>query len=247
MNLHHFSSTLKDNAKECLSGHYGLLIGSQLAISCITVFSTMLLSVFITFPIMADNTGYLSTFATHALALLAGTVIGVFQAGIALLYLKIACGNPYVTFSDIFYGFRNQFKTALGISFIMSLIAVIPSFIVEMGLNALALSGSDVYLPFSLLSDFSVRIIVALASLFLFPCYYLMLDFPGKTAGEILKMSLHLMKGQKGKLLYIIISFVPLQLLCTVSIIGGFWVEPYLLMTQALFFFHIMKKENVVK
>ncbi len=245
MNLHQFSATLKDNAKERLTGRYGLLIGSQLTISCITVFTTMFLSVFTAFLIMMDNTGYLLTFVTHVIALLAGTFIGVFQAGIALLYLKIACGNPYVTFSDIFYGFRNQFKTALVISFIMSLVAVIPSFIAEMVLNALALSDSDFYLPFSLMSDLCVMVIVTLVSLFLFPCYYLMLDFPGKTAGEILKMSLHLMKGQKGKLLYIIISFIPLQLLCTVSIIGGFWVEPYLLMTQALFFFHIMKKENV--
>ena len=245
MNLHQFSATLKDNAKECLSGHFGLLIGSRLTISCITVFAALLLSPIIAIPVVLETNTFLSLILTHITALLTGTFIGVFEVGIALIYLKIACKNPYVSFSDIFYGFRNQFKTALGISFVIALLAVIPSCIAEIILYALEASDSAVYLLFSLFGDLGVRIITTLLSLFLFPCYYLMLDFPGKTAGEILKTSFNLMKGQKGKLLYILVSFVPLQLLCTVSVIGGFWVEPYLLMTQALFFFHIMKKENV--
>lgn len=245
MNHHLFCSTLKDNAKERLTGHYGLLIGSQLVVSCITVAATFFLSGFITIPITQDSSLFISTILTHASSLLVGTFAGVFQVGLALIYLKLACGNPNVTLSDIFYGFHNQFQTALGVSFVISLVAVIPSFVAEMILNALAVADSDAYLPLSLICDLGVQIVATLLSLFLFPCYYLMLDFPGKTTGEILRMSLNLMKGQKGRLLYIIISFIPLQLLCTVSIIGGFWVEPYLLMTQALFFFHIMKKESV--
>lgn len=245
MNHHLFCSTLKDNAKERLTGHYGLLIGSQLVVSCITVAATFFLSGFITIPITQDSSLFISTILTHASSLLVGSFAGVFQVGLALIYLKLACGNPNVTLSDIFYGFHNQFQTALGVSFVISLVAVIPSFVAEMILNALAVADSDAYLPLSLICDLGVQIVATLLSLFLFPCYYLMLDFPGKTTGEILRMSLNLMKGQKGRLLYIIISFIPLQLLCTVSIIGGFWVEPYLLMTQALFFFHIMKKESV--
>lgn len=247
MNHHLFCATLKDNAKERLTGHYGLLIGSQFVVSCITVVAAFILSAFIAVPITQDSSLFISTILTHASSLLVGSFAGVFQVGLALLYLKFACGNPNATLSDIFYGFRNQFQTALGISFVISLVTVIPSFFAEMLLNVLAVAGSDAYLPLSLICDLGVQIIATLLSLFLFPCYYLMLDFPGKTIGEILRMSLNIMKGQKGKLLYIILSFIPLQILCTISIIGGFWVEPYLLMTQALFFFEIMKKENVVK
>lgn len=246
MNHHLFCATLKDNAKERLTGRFGLLIGTQLLVMCITVFTTFLFSSFMAFPIMLDN-AFLTTLFTHAISLITGTFIGVLQLGIALMYLKIASGNPHVSLSDLFYGFQNQFHTALGISFIMSLIAVIPSIIAELALNAITATNPDIYPLLSPVTDLGLGILSTLISLFVFPCYYLMLDFPGKSTGEILRMSLTVMKGQKGKLLYIILSFLPLTLLATISVIGSLWVEPYLLMTQALFFFEIMKKENVVK
>ena len=92
-----------------------------------------------------------------------------------------------------------------------------------------------------------MQILCVFISLFLFPCYYLMLDFPGKSTKEILRMCLQVMKGHKGKLFYITLSFLPLELLGIVSIIGGLWIAPYMNMTNALLFFEIMKKEDVVK
>ena len=72
-------------------------------------------------------------------------------------------------------------------------------------------------------------------------CYYLMLDFPNKTAGEILSLSLRLMRGQKGRLFCILLSFLPLLLLGWLSIVGTIWVGPYLQMAMALFYLDIMK------
>ena len=52
------------------------------------------------------------------------------------------------------------------------------------------------------------------------------------------------MKGHKGRLFYIELSFLPLLLLGAVSLIGLLWVIPYMQMTYAVFYFDIMKQEQ---
>ena len=247
MNTHVLSATLKDNAKEKLIGHYGLLIGSQLTISCIILVTTLILSSTIVVPITqnADNL-FLSTAFTYAVSLLVGTFTGVLQVGLSLLYLKFACGNTNARFSDIFYGYQNGLQTALGISLITAVVGILPSLFSDIFYNIYVLTGVEMYWIISTFGELAVQILCVFISLFLFPCYYLMLDFPGKSTGEILRLSLQVMKGHKGKLFYITLSFLPLELLSILSIIGGLWVAPYVNMTNALLFFEIMKKEDVV-
>ncbi len=248
MNTHVLSATLKDNAKERLTGHYGLLIGSQLTISCITIVLTFILSGIIAVPVRL-NAGslFLSTAFTYAISLLVGTLTGVLQVGLSLIYLKFACGNSNARFSDIFYGYQNGLQTALGISFIAAVVGILPSLFSDIFYNIYVLTGVEMYWIISSFGELVIQIFCVFISLFLFPCYYLMLDFPGKSTKEILRLSLQVMKGHKGKLFYITLSFLPLELLSIISIIGGFWVAPYVNMTNALLFFEIMKKEDVVK
>lgn len=248
MNTHVLSATLKDNAKGRLIGHYGLLIGSQLTIGCITLVASFILSNMIVTPI-AQNAGslFLSMAFTYAVSLLVGTFTGVLQVGLSLIYLKFACGNTNAHFSDIFYGYQNGLQTALGISFIAAVVGILPSLFSDIFYNIYVLTGVEMYWIISSFGELVIQIFCVFISLFLFPCYYLMLDFPGKSTKEILRLCLEVMKGHKGKLFYITLSFLPLELLGIVSIIGGLWIAPYVNMTNALFFFEIMKKEDVVK
>ena len=245
MNTHVLSATLKDNAKERLTGHYGLLIGSQLTISCITLVVSFILSKIIAFPV-TQNAGSLftSTALTYAASLLVGTFTGVFQVGLSLIYLKFACGNTNVALSDILYGFRNGFQTGLGISFVLAVVEILPSLFADIFNNIAVITGSGMYFLISVFGKLVIQIICLFLSLFLFPCYYLMLDFPGKSTGEVLRLCFHVMKGHKGKLFYIILSFLPLELLSILSIIGVLWIIPYVNMTNALLFFEIMKTEQ---
>jgi len=248
MNTHVLSATLKDNAKGRLTGHYGLLIGSQLTIGCITLVATLFLSGILSVPVKPDaGSLFLSTAFTYVASLLVGTFTGVLQVGLSLIYLKFACGNTNVRFSDIFYGYQNGLQTALGISFIVSVVSILPSLFSDIFYNIYALTGVEMYWIISTFGELVIQILSVFISLFLFPCYYLMLDFPGKSAKEILRMCLQVMKGHKGKLFYITLSFLPLELLGIISIIGGLWISPYVNMTNALLFFEIMKKEDVVK
>lgn len=53
---------------------------------------------------------------------------------------------------------------------------------------------------------------------------YLLLDHPQMKARESLKISRQIMKGNKGRLFYIYLSFIGLQILCLLSLgIGSLW------------------------
>lgn len=62
------------------------------------------------------------------------------------------------------------------------------------------------------------------------------LDHPQMKARESLKISRQIMKGNKGRLFYIYLSFIGLQILCLLSLgIGSLWVYPYQSQTLVIF------------
>ena len=88
-------------------------------------------------------------------------------------------------------------------------------------------------------------IISIYVSLMLSQVFYLMLDFPEYTASQLLKMSIRLMKGSKGRLFYIQLSFLPLILLSFLSCgIALLWIYPYMQATYANFYLDLIKKKN---
>ena len=69
---------------------------------------------------------------------------------------------------------------------------------------------------------------------------YLLLDDPELGAIDAMKASLHLMKGNKGRLLYINLSFIPLAVLCIFTCYVGFlWLIPYMQSTLTLFYMDV--------
>ena len=75
--------------------------------------------------------------------------------------------------------------------------------------------------------------------------FYLALDYPDLTAGEILRLSLKVMKGKKRQLFIIQLSFLPLYLLGVLSFgIGLFWIVPYQKMTLTLYYLDLMKPSD---
>lgn len=73
--------------------------------------------------------------------------------------------------------------------------------------------------------------------------YYLLLDFPDCSAREALRKSRDMMKGSKGRLFYIDLTFVPLMLLCVLTCgIGLLWLMPYMQATKANFYLDLVQK-----
>ena len=67
--------------------------------------------------------------------------------------------------------------------------------------------------------------------------FYLYLDHPEKGVWELMRESQELMRGNKGRYFYLIISFFGLLLLSVFTCyIGLLWLAPYMEMTQLLFY-----------
>lgn len=227
------SAQLKDKAKGCLGGHYGFLIGAILIESLIS-YAVSFLSPALTFSASVPR-----FLIGQAVSFCLSVFTGVFNAGFALIYLKLACGATPVL-SDIFYGYSRRFTTSLQLSLVYNalslllLAAYIPAF---WGLR----DGNTTLLLLAIPVAVIMQAVYILLWLPLSQCYYLMLDFPDKSAGEILSLSCRITRGQKRRLFLILCGFIPIMLLGILSVIGFLWTGPYLQMTMALFYLDIMK------
>lgn len=233
MNTYLSSAQLKDIAKERLSGHYGFLIGISLIVGLISYALSSLMTVFV-------STNSLPGFLIgQGISFCLSVFTGIFNVGLALIYLKFACGAQ-ASFSDIFYGFSRRFETALTLSLLFNAISLLPALAYIQTYVGL-FTGRRI-LIFLALPLLAVMLCIYVPLwLCLSQCFYLMLDFPNKSAGELISLSFRIMRGHRGRLFYIRLSFVPLILLGLLSIIGTLWISPYIQMTMAVFYFDIMK------
>lgn len=71
---------------------------------------------------------------------------------------------------------------------------------------------------------------------------FLMLDYPDKSAGEIVKLGFKVMKGNWGRYFYIMCSFVLWDLLAFFTCyLSTLWVHPYKRMTYTNFYLDLLK------
>lgn len=240
MNTFLTRTQLKDNAKEKLTGHYGFLIGAMLFISI----ASSIISALFTSSISTETTaGYI---VYQTISFIISAITGIFSVGSSLLYLKFACDAP-VTFSDVFHGFIHSPNRSLLIS-----VAVSAAYLFSIPADLFSTwvynrTGSLYEYILSLFFATTVAVIIETFILLnLMPCFYLMLDFPNKSAAEILKLSFRIMKGHRIRLLLLELSFLPLILLGALSVIGLLWVIPYMQMTYAFFYLDIIKTEQKI-
>lgn len=236
MNKYLSSASLKSLAKGQLLGKYGTVVAAYtLHLACI---------LFIDFSaaLFVDTTTIIGTVIYYIIAVLSGLLGGVFLYGESCIYMKIAC-NQQVTVQDLFFGFHNDTEKVVKIQFlftIVSLICNLPSLLLSKVLtNPDDRSLLLLYMGLLLIAN----IINIYFSLAFSQCYYLMLDFSEYTPGEILSASHKLMKSNKGRLLYIELSFLPLFLLGILSCCIAFlWVLPYYQAVKANFYLDLIKK-----
>lgn len=239
MNEYLSSSSLKSLAKGQLLGKYGTLTGAcALHIICVS-FATF------SVPLFTSDTSVISTVISYAVSFIISLFTGLFVFGEAYIYLKLAC-NQKIAVRDLFYGFSKTPDKILKVQAVLALISMIcnlPNYIFSF------LTISFAAHPYILLLYIVLMLIGSIAniilSLMFSQCFYLMLDFPQYTAREVLSKSRKVMHGNKGRLFYIDLSFIPLILLglCTFGI-AFLWILPYYQSTRANFYLDLMKKRN---
>jgi len=238
---------LKNAAKDKLDGKYKgavliiflytLIVGSvQLSINTIAV-NTM-------------NTIYFQSGSLGAtiavsivfdlLLLAASIVLGVMNAGLALYFLKMACGQVF-SVMDLFYGFRTDSTKILIIAGAMLLTRALCLWPSQYLLQAYLNTQEEKWFLYALVAVVLGLCIYLPVSLGIAMSFYLMLDFPQFSAQKTLSQCWHIMKGQRGRLFLLELSFLPMLLLGILSFgIGFLWIEPYMQMTYTYFFLDLM-------
>lgn len=242
---------IKNLAKDKMEGKYGgsillllsgTLISGMVRLSINSVCNTTMNTVYA----MTGSAGAATaiSFLFDALLLGAGIILGVMNAGIALYFLNLACGQPAAV-RDLFYGFRTDSKKFLVISAAMMLCQAICLWPGQY-LSQNFLATREMKWMLYALAAFAIGLCVYVPiSLGIAMSFYLVLDFPQNSGKETLSLCWRIMKGQRKRLFVLELSFLPLMLLCILSFgIGFLWLEPYMQMVYTCYFLDLMNPKE---
>lgn len=235
------SSELKNRAKDLLDGRYGsamliLFLGNMLPWALATMVNSFSGAFRLFVPI--------SPLIRIILSLLVSSVItfftNIFSAGYALFFLNMACRRRCEV-SNLFYGFRCQFRKCLALSGFFTAVSFALQLPCTLCYGMFRQTENINWVIGALLAATVALILSTFFTLVFSQCYYLMLDFPDYPAKRLLQGSMRIMRGHLGRLFYLRVSFVPLLLLGALTCgIGMLWLHPYMQMTAACFFLDIM-------
>lgn len=253
MRQHRKLFQLKNTAKDKLEGKYGVTIRLFLLNMLITGVVHLLINSVgsNTVNSVYSLTGSASaargmSFVFDILLLAADIVLGVMNAGIAFYFLKVACGEPFLV-KDLFYGYKTDSKKILLISGAVVLCQTLCLGPFQYLCANYLRTREDRWLLYALAAMVVGLCIYVPVSLGIAMSFYLALDFPENTGREILSRCWHIMKGQRGRLFGLEMSFLPLMFLCILSFgIGFLWLLPYMQMTYTYFFLDLMNPEKKI-
>ncbi|MCM1063897.1 MAG: DUF975 family protein [Eubacterium sp.] len=238
---------LKNLAKDKLQDKYGaavlILFLYNLIVSCVSLFIGMLsnMTTATAYALTASpSTVTVITVVFELINVAAVIVLGIMQVGITLFFLNIACGQPYAT-ANLFYGFKNDSGKSLALSAAVGLCNAVCLYPSQYCLSAYLDSRDTQMLSMAFILMIVGFCVYVPISLGLSQVFYLMLDYPDRTAKETLALTFQVMKGNKRRLFYLQLSFIPMMILCICSFgIGFLWLNPYMQMTYTYFFLDMM-------
>lgn len=238
MNQYKTSAELKALAKESLLGKYGVAVGATLLYILILYITTSVSSIFLLIP------GIVGTLLYYVSAFAISVFTGLIFFGFNFIFLKICCNIP-TKIGDLYYGFKSSTKELLKVQLfrtIITYVACIPMYVFnelvpeEQLVNYIGLYF--LLFGFGLLVQFIIMLLYNQA-------FYILLDFPNYNAKKALAFSRELMKENKGRLIYLLVSFIPLSLLGVLSCgIGFLWIIPYMQTTLAQFYLDLIQNKN---
>ena len=223
----------KLHAKQALQGNYPIVIAAVMVLNALTLVGNYLTGAL--FPSMSARDIVLSEIFAFILTL----VLCVFSAGLYYMLLNMARGKEF-SFGDLLYFFKHQPDRVILASFVIALIGWVtglPANIYAYTAEVNTLEEQIVYW-----GTYLTLFLAGLALNFLLTIpftlvYYLLADEEQMSAGEILKESVRLMKGNIGKFIMLEISFLPLMFLSMFTLyILLLWLLPYMEMTAVEFY-----------
>lgn len=261
------SAELKTRAKQTLSSRYGLCIGAQFIQLFLTYAVLMALIGVFVFKIMTSLSRYDYTsihgftglevsphstifqFGGTLLLMIAAEVvllalISVLSMGIKKIYLNLCLGRP-AGVGDMFYAFSHKMHRFIGLYFINMLVGFVLN-IPYMILSAVSLIADNVMFLTGLMQLFNILQVVGsvMFSLYFAQAGLIMLEDPEMKVIPSMKESARLMKGNKGDLFYLYMSFFGVVCLGILSWgIGFLWIYPYIECTNTHFFLQLRESD----
>ncbi len=214
------SAQLKAIAKEKSLGKYGTLIGANLTILAIQLLVSG-------FSAPSGTRSILLIIIYSLITIIINILLGVLVSGRAYLYMNLLYSQPVST-SDIFFGLRQQPQKAVTIQALFVLvdfIARLPAQIFMTRYITTRASSDMTAAVFLLGIGLIINIVV---NLVYSQSFYILHDFPDRSAKEILATSRRLMKGNIFRLFYLNVTFIPLYLLGIITMfIPLLWIGVY--------------------
>ncbi len=223
MNTYKSSTELKANARGYLIGNYGRVVPAQILYLLFVYFADGLNGGILT----SGNLTFLRSAIAFGLTFLASVLTQILNFGLCRFYMNICCHFP-ANYSDLFSGFRFSDDRPARIAVLIVsrfVFYLCPSFAV---FALYMITNNHFLLPIASLVGVIGLVFFYIFYLNMSQCYYLILDFPEKDANEIVRLSKWLMQGQKMRLFYLQVSFIPVLLLAIVPCgLGLLWALPY--------------------
>lgn len=223
------SAELKRIARENLTGHYGLPMGALVVIILIT--SVLLAPFSLFFQLNQTNANMIIYQIANIIISLISVIL---YGGLIRIHLKLARKEQPV-FSDLFYCFKkrpDRFIISTVLVVVICLICMLPFLLL------IFIPDTTILFYVLLIVFFIIAMVAAFIIEFTFAlAYFLLVDNEYMTALEALNTSRQLMKGNKGRLFYISLSFIGWAFLALLTCgIGYLWLAPYMSQTGVEFY-----------
>ncbi len=220
MNKYKNAAQLKGIAKEKSLGKYGTLIGANLLILAIQLFISAITTV-------SSGGSIIIIIVNSIISIIVNILLGLLMSGKAYLYMNLLYSQNVAT-SDIFFGLRQNPQKAVAIQSVFVLVDFVVSLPSQIFLVMYMRSQSPEYLLLTILSWSLGLFVDIFVSLIYSQSFFLLHDFPDRSAKELLATSRRLMKGNKFRLFYLNVSFVPMYILGVIAMfIPILWVSVY--------------------
>ncbi|MBQ4218560.1 MAG: DUF975 family protein [Butyrivibrio sp.] len=234
------AAELKAIAKERSLDKYGILILANIII--------FVLQMAISSIVTISNSGSLVIFTINEIIILIVQILlGILVSGKAYLYMNLIYSQTVST-SDIFFGLKQHPNKAVMIQSLFVLadfLASLPASIILFILTP----DSPFSLRIALFVAVAIGIVVNIyVSLTYSQAFYLLHDYPDRSAKELLAYSKSLMQGNRLKLFYLHISFIPLIIFgCLTFFIPLLWISVYRYATLTAFYQNLIAAGNTGK
>lgn len=235
------SPQLKADARGHLTGRYGVVITAYMIASLLTNIPSLIFSYTLNTRTLAGSLMDVSV------TLILNFLLTIFLVGQNHICLRYARSSEPVPVAEMWYGFKGRADEIIityFLYFIRFLLYSVP-FIAMLAGYLLA----DSPVLFGVLALISLIFMTAMwirTELDYALIFFLIIDFPNESPGQLLKHSRELMKGNRGRLFYLQMSFIGMYLLALFSFgLAMFWVYPYTRMTFTEFYMDVKKEKEI--